>query len=339
MRVLVTGGAGYIGRHVVLELFQAGHTPEILDNMEKSCIRDITELEELLQVPVRMHLIDVVNDKSSLIRLFQQTSFDAVVHLAALKSVPESFDIPIEYYQTNVTGTLNVLEAMARSSCRKMIFSSSACVYGTASEGSALLEEDLWPGLYAPSSPYSLSKDLAERLLYGLPEDFSVCSLRYFNPLGAHPSGRLGDAGGANVMSHLLAAANGRKPFTVHGEDYDTLDGTCIRDYVHVSDVARAHVCVLEKIRPRWKESLNVGLGRGTSVRQLLRAMEAATGKYIETVKGPRRKGDVSSSVADSAALVRKYEWKALYSLEDMCRHAWAADGFGKAHSPARSMR
>ena len=326
MRVLVTGGAGYVGRHVALELFQAGHTPELLDNLQNAGPEHVRELEELLQEPVRLHLIDIVEDRAALRRLFRHTAFDAVVHLAALKSVPESFQSPVAYYQTNVAGTLNVLEAMAQGGCRKLIFSSSACVYGTASGGGApLLEEALWPGRCTPSSPYSLSKDVAERLLRGLPEDVAVCSLRYFNPLGAHPSGRLGDAGGANVMAHLLAATENSQPFAVHGTNYNTVDGTCIRDYVHVSDVARAHVCVLEQLRPRHKESLNVGLGKGTSVRQLVRAMEGATGRPMAVADGPRRKGDTPVSVADPSALVQGYGWEPRYNISDMCRHAVAA--------------
>ena len=145
MRVLVTGGAGYVGRHVALELFQAGHTPELLDNLQNAGAEHVRELEELLQAPVRLHLIDIVEDRAALRRLFRHTAFDAVVHLAALKSVPESFQSPMAYYQTNVAGTLNVLEAMAHGACRKLIFSSSACVYGAASGGGApLLEEALW---------------------------------------------------------------------------------------------------------------------------------------------------------------------------------------------------
>ena len=328
MRVLVTGGAGYVGRHVALELFQAGHTPELLDNLQNAGAEHVRELEELLQAPVRLHLIDIVEDRAALRRLFRHTAFDAVVHLAALKSVPESFQSPLAYYQTNVAGTLNVLEAMAHGGCRKLIFSSSACVYGAASGGGApLLAEALWPARRAPSSPYSLSKDVAERLLRGLPEDVAVCSLRCFNPLGAHPSGRLGDAGGANVMAHLLEAIDRGRPFTVHGTNYNTVDGTCIRDYVHVSDVARAHVCVLEQLRPRQKESLNVGLGKGTSVRQLVRAMEAAAGggPRVAVVDGPRRKGDASVSVADPSALMHGYGWEPRYTVDDMCRHAVAA--------------
>ena len=324
MRVLVTGGAGYIGRHVVLELHQAGHTPEILDHLGQSRAEDVAELEELLQAPVRFHHIDIVNDKSSLLRLFRHTAFDAVVHLAALKSVPESFERPLDYYQANVAGTLNVAEAMAQSACRRIIFSSSACVYG-AQAGAAPLAETLWPGKCAPSSPYSLSKDLAERVLLGLPADFSACSLRYFNPLGAHPSGRLGDTGGGNVIAFLLQALRERQPFTIHGTDYSTRDGTCIRDYIHVHDVARAHVCVMEQMEPGRKQSLNVGLGKGTSVLELLDTMREVAGIPIHAKKGARRKGDAASSVAHADAIRHKYGWSARYTVRDMCRHAWAA--------------
>ena len=262
--------------------------------------------------------------KSSLVRLFQSTAFDAVVHLAALKSVPESFENPLHYYQTNVTGTLNVVEAMAQSRCRRLIFSSSACVYGEQT-GTAPLAENLWPGRCAPSSPYSLSKDLAERLLLGLPNDFAVCSLRYFNPLGAHPSGRLGDTGKGNVMAFLLGALREGQPFTVHGTDYNTRDGSCVRDYVHVSDVARAHVCVMEHMRAGHKQSLNVGLGRGASVLELLGAMEDAAGRKCAVRRGARRKGDAASTVARADSIGEKYGWSPKYDLKDMCRHAWVA--------------
>ena len=232
MRVLVTGGAGYIGRHVVCQLFQAGHTPEILDNFRNASMADVHELEELLQTALRVHAVDIVHDKTTLERVLRMGSFDAVVHLAALKSVPDSFRDPLAYYQVNVAGTLHLADAMERAGCRRLIFSSSACVYGHQDAAQQPLRETLWPAACSPTSPYSLSKDLAERLLRGLPQPWSVCALRYFNPLGAHPSGRLGDRGQGNVMAKLLACIDTNTPFVVHGDDYKTEDGTCIRDPV-----------------------------------------------------------------------------------------------------------
>ena len=328
MRVLVTGGAGYIGRHVVCQLFQAGHTAEILDNFRNASMADVHELEELLQTALRVHAVDIVHDKTTLERVIQIGAFDAVVHLAALKSVPESFRDPVAYYQVNVAGTLNLTDAMERAGCRRLIFSSSACVYGHQDTARQPLRETLWPGQCTPTSPYSLSKDLAERLLRGLPKPWSVCALRYFNPLGAHPSGRLGDRGQGNVMAKILACADTRTPFVIHGDDYNTEDGTCIRDYVHVQDVAQAHVEALERTPRPWNGSVNIGLGRGCSVRNLVRAMQEAIGgaAALRVTVGPRREGDAPVLIADTACMREQYPgWAPRYRLRDMCAHAWAA--------------
>ena len=326
MRVLVTGGAGYIGRHVVCQLFQAGHTPEILDNFRNASMADVHELEELLQTALRVHAVDIVHDKTTLERVLRMGSFDAVVHLAALKSVPDSFRDPLAYYQVNVAGTLHLADAMERAGCRRLIFSSSACVYGHQDAAQQPLRETLWPAACSPTSPYSLSKDLAERLLRGLPQPWSVCALRYFNPLGAHPSGRLGDRGQGNVMAKLLACIDTNTPFVVHGNDYKTEDGTCIRDFIHVQDVAQAHVEALERTPRPWNGAVNVGLGRGCSVRRLVEAMREATGRPLPCAVGPRREGDAAVSTADTACMREQYPgWAPRYRLRDMCRHAWAA--------------
>ena len=330
MHVLVTGGAGYIGRHVVCQLFQAGHTVEILDNFHNASMSDVHELEELLQTALRVHAVDIVYDIHTLRRVLRNGDFDAVVHLAALKSVPASFQDPLAYHQVNVAGTLNLTDAMDRAGCCRIVFSSSACVYGTQEADpdnrQQPLEEALWPRKCTPLSPYSLSKDLAERLLRGLPQHWTVCALRYFNPLGAHPSGRLGDRGKDNVMGKILECVETHTPFVVHGDDYNTEDGTCVRDYIHVQDVARAHVEALEKTPLSWKGAVNVGLGRGCSVLRLIQTMQEAAGRSLPVSIGPRRHGDAPVSIAATDYICRMYPgWSPVYGLRDMCRHAWAA--------------
>ena len=219
MRVLVTGGAGYVGRHVALELFQAGHTPELLDNLQNAGAEHVRELEELLQAPVRLHLIDIVEDRAALRRLFRHTAFDAVVHLAALKSVPESFQSPLAYYQTNVAGTLNVLEAMAHGGCRKLIFSSSACVYGAASGGGApLLAEALWPARRAQSSPHSTRtwrSACCTACRRTWPCAHCVASTRWARPV--RPAG----GRGRRQRHGAPAGRDNSRPFTVHGTNYN----------------------------------------------------------------------------------------------------------------------
>lgn len=319
MKVLVTGGAGYIGRHVALALLEAGHTVHLLDNLATSSLAQVRELEELVQAPVPLHLLDLAEDVASLRRLLVHQAYDGVVHLAALKSVPESLADPLQYYHVNLTGTLNLLYAMEDADCRRLVFSSSATVYGP---GAGRHEND-WPHNRSPTSPYGLTKDVAERVIRGLPEPWAVTSLRYFNPLGAHPSGRLGDSGGANVMGPLLRAARDGAPFTVHGTTYDTPDGTCIRDYVHVMDVAAAHVLAVE--RAQGLQSLNVGTGRGTSVRELLATMAKVSGQELDVREGPARAGDVAISTAATGRIAEAYGWQATRSLGDMCHSAWQA--------------
>lgn len=319
MKVLVTGGAGYIGRHVALALLEAGHTVHLLDNLATSSLAQVRTLEELVQAPVPLHLLDLAEDVASLRRLLAHQGYDGVVHLAALKSVPESLANPLQYYHVNLTGTLNLLYAMEAAGCRRLVFSSSATVYGP---GAGRHEQD-WPHNRSPTSPYGLTKDVAERVIRGLPDPWAVTSLRYFNPLGAHPSGRLGDPGSANVMGALLRAARDGAPFTVHGTAYETPDGTCIRDYVHVMDVAAAHVVALE--RAQGKQSLNVGTGRGTSVRELVAAMVEVSGQELDVREGPARAGDVAISTAATGRIAEAYGWQATRSLADMCRSAWQA--------------
>ena len=326
MRILVTGGAGYIGSHTCVELLRAGHEIVILDNLFNSkaeAVERIAALGGARPVFVKGDM----RDRALLDEIFRDYGIDAVIHFAGLKAVAESCRVPLEYYGTNIWGTITLLEAMKAAGCRTLVFSSSATVYG--SENSVPFSEDMPVG--TATNPYGSTKIMIERILRDLSAaepDWSVCLLRYFNPVGAHPSGQLGeDPNGIpnNLMPIICNVALGKQAeILITGTDYDTPDGTCIRDYIHVVDLARGHLKALSKTAGTPGCSIyNLGTGRGLSVLGLVHSFELATGLTLPKREAPRRPGDIACCYADVSKAERELGWKAQRTAGEMCRDAW----------------
>jgi len=324
-KVLVTGGAGYIGSHTVVELCRAGYEPVIVDNF---CNSKPPVLEALGRITGRTLACQVmdVRDAVDLAAVFARHHFAAVLHFAGLKAVGESVSAPLEYYENNVAGTLALLRAMARAGCKRLVFSSSATVYGVPS---GVPIDESHP--LAPTSPYGQTKAMVEQILYDLAaadDQWHIALLRYFNPVGAHESGLIGeDPRGApnNLMPFIAQVAVGCRPrLRVFGADYDTPDGTGVRDYIHVVDLARGHVAALRKLpQLPGARALNLGTGRGTSVLDMLRHFEAVSGVSIPYEVAPRRPGDVASVYADTRLASHELGWNAEHGVERMCADAW----------------
>lgn len=327
--VLVTGGAGYIGTHTCFELVESGHNVIILDNFINSDPLAVESLRSLVSDPAKVTLEQGdLNDIAVVRSVFKKYSIDSVMHLAGLKAVGESVTLPLMYYNNNITGTLNLLEVMREVECFKIIFSSSATVYGVPK--TVPITED-FP--LSATNPYGRTKLFIEQILgdlYVSDKRWSVYLLRYFNPIGAHASGHLGeDPAGIpnNLMPYISQVAIGKLPFLqVFGDDYDTPDGTGVRDYIHVVDLARGHVAALEKglcKKPTGCYTYNLGTGRGYSVLELLAGMSKASGKSLDHKVVPRRVGDVATCYADSSKALYELEWKAEKSIEDGCADSW----------------
>lgn len=323
--VLVTGGAGYIGSHAVLELLVAGYDVVVVDNYANSSPEALQRVRELAGRDFAAYEADV-NDGDALRRIFAERDIAAVIHFAALKAVGESVANPLAYYRNNVAGTMTLLETMAACGVHRMVFSSSATVYGN-NERAPLREDE--PIL--PVNPYGWTKAMMEQILRDTAAAnpaWSVALLRYFNPVGAHPSGRIGeDPSGIpnNLMPNITQVAAGRRELLrVFGNDYPTPDGTGVRDYIHVVDLALGHVKALEKVlRDRGAEAYNLGTGRGYSVLELVRAFEETTGVSVPLQIEPRRPGDVAVSYADPSKAERELSWRATRGIADMCADAW----------------
>jgi UDP-glucose 4-epimerase len=326
MKVLVTGGAGYIGSHTCVELMQAGHEIAIFDNLCNSHAAVIGRIARIVgRTPDFLN--GDVRDGNSLRDAFARHRFDAVIHFAGLKAVGESVEKPIEYYDNNVQGALSLCRAMTKAGVGTLVFSSSATVYGDAT--SVPIREDAPLG---PTNPYGRSKLMVEQILQDLEASdhgtWRIALLRYFNPVGAHPSGLIGeDPQGIpnNLMPNIAQVAVGvREKIRVFGSDYPTRDGTGIRDYIHVVDLARGHLAALETMeRERRGMTVNLGTGRGISVLEAIGAFERVSGRTIPFDRVPRRPGDVAESYADPSLAEKTLGWKATYTLEDMCRDTW----------------
>lgn len=326
MRVLVTGGAGYIGSHTVLTLLEGGHDVEVVDNLVIGKAEAVRRVGELAGRDVPLHEVDLT-DRTATHALLAR-GFDAVIHFAALKAVGESTQKPLEYYANNMGSTFTLLDAMRTHDCRTIVFSSSATVYGE--KAPVPYVED-----YAPldsSSTYGQTKVMTERILSDVAAAdpaWRVALLRYFNPVGAHPSGRIGeDPRGVpnNLVPFIAQVAVGRREkLSVFGGDYPTTDGTCERDYIHVEDVADGHVVALDAITAGdpgvhvW----NLGSGRGTSVLEMIHAFERASGREIPYEVVDRRPGDLPAFWADPSKAERELGWTTSRTVDDMCRDTW----------------
>ena len=315
MNVLLAGGAGYIGSHTCVELINSGHSVIIADNFSNSCPEAVKRVEKLTNTQIPLYEADVC-DKEAVEKIFSENKIDAVIHFAGLKAVGESVEKPMLYYRNNIDSTLTLLETMSKYKVNNFIFSSSATVYGT-------------PG--SPTNPYGWTKLMMEQILSDTAHanpDFSVVLLRYFNPIGAHESGTIGeDPNGIpnNLMPYITQVAAGRlEQLGVFGDDYPTHDGTGVRDYIHVVDLAKGHVKAIEYAAVNTGcEVFNLGTGTGYSVLDIVKAFEKVNGVKIPYVIKPRRAGDVAECFANADKAEKILGWKAEKNLDDMCYDSW----------------
>lgn len=325
MNVLVTGGAGYIGSHTVLELLNSGHSVSVVDNLSNSSVESLRRVEMITGRRVAFFNVDI-QDKTGLLSVVKEGKFDAVLHFAALKAVGESVAQPLRYYQNNITGTLVLCEVLQACGVKNMVFSSSATVYGDPA--SVPISED-FP--IHPTNPYGQTKVMMEQILKDLQSaepSLNVALLRYFNPIGAHESGMIGeDPAGLpnNLVPYVSQVAIGRlTSLSVFGDDYPTPDGTGVRDYIHVVDLAKGHLKALDALAASPGLLIcNLGTGQGYSVLDVVKAFEAASGKSVPYKIMPRRPGDIAECYADPTLAARVLGWKAMLSLDDMCRDSW----------------
>lgn len=324
-RVLVTGGAGYIGSHMCVELLNAGYDVTVVDNLSNSCRHSLAAVEAISGRAVEFVEADL-RSLPSLRELFARRAFSAVLHFAGLKAVGESVARPLLYYDNNVTGTLHLLEAMQAAGVKTLVFSSSATVYGLTDI--MPITEDSAAG---PINPYGRTKHMIEQMLedlHGSDPDWRISVLRYFNPVGAHASGEIGeDPNGIpnNLMPFIAQVAVGRRErLSVFGDDYPTPDGTGVRDYIHVVDLARGHLRALDLLeRAPGYHVHNLGTGVGYSVLDVVRAFERASGRSIACQVAGRRPGDAAVSYADPAKAARELNWQAEFGIDRMCEDAW----------------
>ncbi|HOO77829.1 MAG TPA: UDP-glucose 4-epimerase GalE [bacterium] len=325
MKILVTGGAGYIGSHTCVELLGAGYELAVVDNLDNSSETAVKRVEELGGRPLNFHKIDLL-DREGLDRVFSREKPEAVVHFAGLKAVGESVEFPLRYYRNNVTGTIVLCETMREHGVKKLVFSSSATVYGDPER--VPITED-FP--LKATNPYGRTKLFIEEILRDLhvsDPSWEIVLLRYFNPIGAHESGRIGeDPNGIpnNLLPYIAQVAVGRLPFLrVFGNDYPTPDGTGVRDYIHVTDLALGHVRALEKLDGDLGLAVyNLGTGRGYSVLEVLSAFEKASGRKIPYRILPRRSGDIAACYADPARAAAELGWEARRGIDLMCSDSW----------------
>lgn len=325
MSILVTGGAGFIGSHTVVELLEAGEEIIIVDNFCNSSPEVLNKIKQITNKDFKFYEVDLL-DEENLEKVFKENNIESVIHFAALKAVGESVAKPLEYYHNNVTGTVILLKLMQKYNCKKIVFSSSATVYGNPA--SLPIKED-FP--LSTTNPYGSTKLMMEQVLQDVcvaDKDFSVAILRYFNPIGAHESGLIGEVPNGipnNIMPYILKVANGEyEALTVFGNDYDTPDGTGIRDYIHVVDLAKGHLKALDKIRTeKGAKIYNLGTGNGYSVLDLVTNFEKVNNVKVNYKIGPRRPGDIAACYADPSKAKKELGWVARYGIEEMCRDAW----------------
>lgn len=328
MNVLVTGGAGFIGSHTVLELINGGHEVTIVDNLGNSCVEAIKRVEKLAKKPIPFFHVDLC-DRPGLDRVFDSSKFDSVIHFAALKAVGESVAQPLVYYENNVTGTVNLCAAMLQHDVRNLVFSSSATVYGLPKQ--LPMDETADTPITEITNPYGRSKLIMEFVLRDLQfahPEMNIALLRYFNPVGAHPSGDIGeDPNGipCNLLPYVAQVAVGKlEHVKVFGGDYETPDGTGVRDYIHVVDLAIGHLRALEKLSQNPGVVVyNLGTGRGYSVLEVIRAFEKASGKPVPFNIVGRRPGDIASSYGAVEKAAAELGWVAKRGIDEMCADIW----------------
>lgn len=326
MSVLVTGGAGYIGSHTVVELLNRGEEIIIVDNFSNSKPETLDKIRKITGKDFKFYEVDLL-DKEKLEKVFEENpNIDSVIHFAGLKAVGESVEKPIEYYHNNITGTLILLDIMRKHNCKKIVFSSSATVYGNPK--TVPIKED-FP--LSTTNPYGSTKLMIEQILndvYISDNEWSVILLRYFNPIGAHESGLIGESPNGipnNLMPYINQVACGKLDYLrVFGNDYDTIDGTGVRDYIHVVDLAQGHLKALDKARRfTGVEAYNLGTGTGYSVLQIVKAFEDATGVEVKYKIVDRRPGDIATCYADPSKAKNDLGWEAKKGIEEMCKDSW----------------
>ena len=327
MNILVTGGAGFIGSHTLIELYKAGHTALVVDNLYNANPEALRRVAQIIGIPEVPFVQADIRDKAALERVFAQNRFDACIHFAGLKAVGESVSKPLEYYENNMNGTFVLLDVMRRHDCRNIIFSSSATVYGDPAI--VPITEDCPKGQC--TNPYGQTKSMLEQVLMDVQKAdpaWNVVLLRYFNPIGAHQSGRIGENPNGipnNLMPYITQVAVGkRERLGVFGNDYPTPDGTGVRDYIHVCDLAAAHVAALQAIeRKQGLAVYNIGTGHGYSVLEVVNTFMKVNGVDIPYVILPRREGDIATCYCDPRKAEKELGWKARFGLEEMCRDSW----------------
>lgn len=323
--ILVTGGAGFIGSHTCVELLDRGDRVIIMDNFCNSKPESLNRIKTISGKDVTFYETDMM-DEEGVRKIFQENKIDAVIHFAGLKAVGESVYKPIEYYHNNITGTLVLLKVMRKFNCKRMVFSSSATVYGM--NNPAPYKEEMPT---SATNPYGWTKVMIEQILRDVATadpEWSVVLLRYFNPIGAHKSGLIGeDPNGIpnNLLPYVAQVAIGKlAQLTVHGNDYDTVDGSGVRDYIHVVDLAKGHLCAVDyAMTHTGSEAVNLGTGKGTSVLEVVAAFEKASGREVKYVIGPRRAGDIASCYADTSKAKNMLGWQAQYGIDEMCEDMW----------------
>ncbi len=324
--ILVTGGAGYIGSHTCVELLEAGHEVIVLDNLSNSSEESLKRVQALTGKTLKFIQGDI-RYQHDLDQVFSNNKIDAVIHFAGLKAVGESQQIPLTYFDHNIAGSVQLAQAMQRAGVFNLVFSSSATVYDEANISP--LDENMPTGM--PSNNYGYTKLIVEQLLEKLSiadERWSIALLRYFNPVGAHKSGRIGeDPQGIpnNLMPYVTQVAVGRRDkLSIYGDDYDTVDGTGVRDYIHVVDLANAHLCALNnRLAAQGCRAWNIGTGNGSSVLEVKNTFEQVNGVSVAYEIAPRRSGDVATSFANNARAIKELGWTPKYTLEDMLADSW----------------
>ncbi len=327
MKILVTGGAGFIGSHTLIELYKAGHTAVVVDNLYNSNPEALRRVAEIIGIESIPFYQTDIRDRAGLEKVFAEHQFDACIHFAGLKAVGESVEKPLEYYENNMNGTFVLLDVMRKHGCKNIIFSSSATVYGDPAQ---IPITEACPKGHC-TNPYGQTKSMLEEVLMDVQKadnEWNVVLLRYFNPIGAHESGRIGeDPNGIpnNLMPYITQVAVGkRKELGVFGNDYPTHDGTGVRDYIHVVDLATAHVCALKAIERKCGIGIyNVGTGHGYSVLDVVNAFIKVNGVDVPYSIKPRRAGDIATCYCDPAKAKAELGWEAQFGIEEMCRDSW----------------